>query len=190
MNGYAVALFFHLLSVLLATVAASLTLFAALRVGAAASAPEAAQWVGFSEKVVRAFPVAVLGLLITGTYMTHQRWTWSVPWIDAALVGLALLVVLGPGVQRRRAVALKRELASSGMSPRARRLVHDPVAWTAKMIEILLVIAVVFVMTVKPAGAECVASIVVAMVAGVFAAVPLWRSPRMEGAALAGQTPS
>jgi hypothetical protein len=176
MNGYAVALFFHLLSVLLATVAASLTMFAALRVRAATSAPEAAQWVGFSEKVVRAFPVAVLGLLITGTYMTHQRWTWSVPWIDAALVGLGLLVVLGPGVQRRRAVALKRELESSGMSPRTRRLLRDPVGWSAKMTEVMLVLAVVFVMTVKPTAAECGATIVVAVVAGVLSAVPMWRA--------------
>ena len=190
MNGYAVALFLHLLAVLLAAVAASLTTFAAVRVRAAGSAEEAAQWIGVSEKTVRAFPVAVLGLLITGTYMTHQRWAWSVSWIDAALVGLTLLVVLGSGVQRSRAVALKRELASSGMSPRAQRLLRDPVAWTAKMVEITLVIAVVFVMTVKPTAAECVVSLVVAMVVGVIVAVPLWRAPGVESAALAGQVPS
>jgi hypothetical protein len=188
MNGYAVALFFHLLSVLLATVAASLTMFAALRVRAAASAPEAGQWVGFSEKAVRAFPVAVLGLLITGTYMTHQRWTWSVPWIDAALVGLGLIVVLGTGVERSRAVALKRELESAGLSPRARRLLRDPVAWTAKMTGLALVVAVVFVMTVKPTAVECAASIVVAVVVGALCAVPLWRV--QEASELVGQASS
>jgi hypothetical protein len=190
MNGYAVALFLHLLSVLLAAVAASLTTFAAVRVRGAGSAEEAAQWLVVSEKAVRAFPLAVLGLLITGTYMTHQRWAWSVPWIDAALVGLALLVVLGTGVQRSRAVALKRELASSGMSPRAQRLLRDPVAWTAKMIEIMLVISVMFVMTVKPTAAECVASIVVAVGVGVLGAVPIWRAPQVEAGRLVRQASS
>lgn len=190
MNGYDVALFVHLLSVLLAAVAASLTTFAAVRVRQAASATDATQWLGTSEKAVRAFPVAILGLLLTGTYMTHQRWAWSVPWIDAALVGLGLLVVLGPGVQRIRAVTLKRELASSGMSPRARRLLRDPVAWTAKMVEIMLVIAVVFVMTLKPAPAECVASMVVAIVVGVLTAIPIWRAPAADVSELVGQAPS
>jgi hypothetical protein len=188
MNGYAVALFFHLLSVLLAAVAASLTTFAAVRVRGAGSPEEAAQWLVVSEKAVRAFPVAVFGLLITGTYMTHQRWAWSVPWIDAALVGLALLVVLGTGIQRSRAVALKHELVSSGMSLRARRLLRDPVAWTAKMVEITLVISVMFVMTVKPTAAECVASIAVAVVAGVLSAIPMWRAAGVEGSELMGQT--
>jgi hypothetical protein len=190
MNGYDVALFLHLLSVLLAVVAASLTTFAAVHVRGAGSAEEAAQWLVVSEKTVRAFPVAVLGLLITGTYMTHQRWAWSVPWIDAALVGLGLMIVLGTGIQRSRAVALKRELTSSGMSPRARRLLRDPVAWTAKMMELMLVIAVVFVMTVKPTAGECVTSLVVAVTVGVFGAIPLWRAPGIEVAGLAGEPSS
>jgi hypothetical protein len=190
MNGYAIALFFHFLSVLLASVAASLTTFAAARVRKAASAAEAMQWLGMSEKAVRAFPVAILGLLITGTYMTHQRWGWSVPWIDTPLVGLVLLVILGPGVQRARAVALKRELVTSGMSPRARRLLRDPVAWTAKMIEITVVVAVVFVMTVKPTPAECVASIFVAILVGGLSAIPMWRAPAADTSELVGQTSS
>ena len=76
------------------------------------------------------------------------------------------------------------------MSARTRRLLRDPVAWTAKMMTLTLIVAVVFVMTVKPTAAECVVSLVVAMVVGVIVAVPLWRAPGVESAALAGQVPS
>jgi hypothetical protein len=141
---------------------------------------DATAWLAFVEKVVRAFPIAVVGLLATGAYMTHQRWSWSVPWIDAALVGLGLIIALGSGIERARMQALKRALVASGLSPDARRLLRDPVAWTAKITTLTLVVAVVFVMTMKPAAGGSVAAIVVAVAAGAIGAVPLWRTPALE----------
>ena len=176
MNTYAIALFFHLLSLLLATAAASMALFAALRLRSADSAPGAEYWHGLIGRIVRAFPIAVVGLLSSGIYMIHSRWNWKVPWIDAALIGLGLIVVLGTGVEGSRARALKRSLAMEGMSVRTRRLLRDPVAWTAKMMTLTLIVAVVFVMTVKPAAADCAAAIVVALLAGAVAAIPFWRA--------------
>jgi hypothetical protein len=178
--GYQIALTIHLLSLLLATAAAALSTFGALRLRHADSVADAASWLAFVGKVVRAFPVAIVGLLASGAYMTHQRWSWSVPWIDAALVGLGLIIVLGSGIERARGQALSRALAASGMSPGARRLLRDPVAWTAKMTTLTLVVSVVFVMTVKPGAAGCVAAIVVAVAAGAIGAVPLWRTPDLE----------
>ena len=178
MTGYSFALFFHLVFVLVATAAAALTTFAALRLRRVTSAAEAAPWLALNGTVVPAFPVAVLGLLATGIYMTHARWTWSTPWIDAALFGLGLIVVLGSGIERSRGNALRRALASSEMSMRAQRLLRDPVSWTAKMTTLTLVVAIVFVMTVKPMAGKCVAAFVLAAVAGVLGAVPIWYAPR------------
>jgi hypothetical protein len=180
MNGYSVALFVHLLSLLLASVAASLSTFAALRLRRVDEAAEAKAWVAFVGRVVPAFPLAVVGLLGSGIYMTHERWGWSIPWVDAALVGLGLIVALGSGVEGARTRALGRELEVAGMSSRARRLLRDPLAWSAKMTTLTVAIAVVFVMTVKPAATECVAVLSVAVAAGVLAATPLWRVPARE----------
>jgi hypothetical protein len=185
-NGYSLALFIHLLFVLVACSAASLTTFAALRLREAHDGPEAIRWLAFIQKTVPAFPVSVAGLLGTGAFMTHQRWSWSIPWIDTALVGLGLIVVLGSGIEASRARSLGRELATEGLSPRARRLLRDPLAWTAKMTTLTLVVAVVFVMAVKPNAPECVASIVIALATGVLAAVPTYRVPRVRASEAVG----
>ncbi len=189
-NGYSIALFLHLLSLLLACVAASLSMLAALRLRGADSVAEAMSWVTLVARVVPCFPVAVLGLLGSGIYMTHQRWTWAMPWIEAALVGLALIVALGSGVEGSRGRALRRELESSGMSSRARRLLRDPVAWSAKVTTLTLVVAVVFVMTAKPAFTGCVAALCVALVSGVLGAIPLWRVSGRAASALMGSASS
>ncbi len=175
MNVYATVVFLHLLFLLLASATMSLTAFAAVRLRASGNANEAAQWATLDGEISHAFPVSVLGLLATGAYMTQQRWTWSMPWIDAALAGLALIVALGAGVEGGRTRMLQRELQSAGMAPHVRRLLRDPVSWTARTTGISLLLAVVFVMTVKPAATASVASILVAVAAGVIAAVPLWR---------------
>jgi hypothetical protein len=177
-TGYQIALTVHLLSLLLATAAAALSTFGALRLRRADTLEEATPWLAFTGKVVSAFPIAVVGLLASGVYMTHQRWSWSVPWIDAALVGLGLIIALGSGIERGRAQALRRSLASSGMSPRTRYLLRDPIAWTAKMTTLTLVVAVVVVMTMKPAAGGCAAAIALALITGVLGAVPIWRAAR------------
>lgn len=180
MNGYTIALFFHLLCVLLACAASAVAMFASLKLRAAADAAEASEWLSVVRRVVPSFPVAVLGLLATGGYMTHQLRAWTVPWVDAAMVGLGLIVMLGSGIEAARGRLLGRELSASGLSPRARSLLRDPVAWTAKMSTLTLVVAVVFVMTVKPHAAGCAAAIVVAVVAGMLGAIPMWRTSGLK----------
>jgi len=176
MNAYAVALFFHFVSVLIAMAAASAGLLIGLRIRRSGSASEALGWIATMRRIIPAFPVAVVGLLATGGYMTHAHWSWSKPWIDAAVVGLALIIVAGSGVEGGRMRVLQKELESAGVSERARRLLCDPVSWSAKMVTFGLVFAVVFVMTVKPAAVGSVTAIVLGVVAGVLGAVPFWRS--------------
>lgn len=175
MTGYSAALFLHLLFVLIAGAAAALTTFTILRLRRAKTTDEAIAWLRITAKLVPAFPVSVLGLLVTGGYMTHVRWSWSTPWIDAALVALVLIVAFGSGVEGKRAGMLKKELLAAGLSARARRLLQDPVSWTAKMLTLTLVVAVVYLMTVKPAAVGSAVAIAVALVAGVLIAVPAWR---------------
>jgi hypothetical protein len=173
--GYSLALFFHLVFVLAAGAASALAGYAALRMRTAGHAPEVARWGMMIGKVVRVFPVATLGLLGTGAYMTASGWSWSTPWIISGLVGLAAIVALGSGLEASRGRALKRELATNGLSERARGLLGDPLAWTAKLMTWTLMLAVMFVMTTKPPAWGCALSLVVASLAGAFAAVPIWR---------------
>ena len=173
--GYSIALFFHLVSLVAAGAAAALSGYAALRLRAATSPAEVTRWGTMIEKVVRIFAPATLGLLASGAYMTQSAWSWSTPWIVAGLVGLAMIILRGSGVEASRGRALKNELQSHDLSERARRLTRDPLAWTARAMEWMLMLGVMFVMTAKPPAWGCATSLVIASLAGVVAAVPIWR---------------
>jgi hypothetical protein len=173
--GYSIALFFHLVSLLAAGAAAALAGYAALRVRGATGPGEVAGWGMMIGKVVRVFPLAILGLLGSGAYMTQTAWSWSTPWIIGGLVGLAMIVLLGSGVEASRGRALRNEMRTNGLSERARRLLRDPIAWTAKVMTWTLMIAVIFLMTTKPPAWGCAISLVLASLAGAIGAVPIWR---------------
>jgi hypothetical protein len=182
MPVYPIVLFLHLLCLVLAVVASSLAAFAQLRLRAAATAGEAAGWLAVVRRVVRIFPAASLGLLATGGYMAWATTNLSAPWVLASLIGLVAISGLGAGVEGSRMRALAREMQAAGLSDKARRLARDPLAWSAKMTTFTLVVAVMFIMTAKPAGEACALILAAAVIAGGLAAVPLWSTPRTEAA--------
>ncbi len=189
MPGYPIALFVHLLSLSLAIVGASLATHAALRLRAATNAEEARQWMALNGKVVRVFPIATVGLLASGGYMARSMSAWSEPWVIASLIALAAITALGAGVEGSRGRALKRELQTSGWSRRARHLLRDPLAWSAKLMTLTLLVAAMFIMTDRPSAETCAVALAIAVVAGILAAVPLW-SGAMAADTAADVTPS
>jgi hypothetical protein len=185
MTAYSITLYIHLLALVLAMATASLVTFAMLQIRSAETIPEIARWGGLIKKIVPAFPVAAIGLFGTGAYMTQHVWSWSTPWIDAAIAGLVLLMVAGDGVSGRRGRALEQELKANGLTDRARRLQCDPAGWSAHMTTLTVTGAIMFVMTTKPDTAGSTAAIVVGVLAGVAGAVPIWRSAQQaEGPAV------
>lgn len=173
--GYSIALFLHLVSLLAAGAAAAVAGYAALRLRTASSPREVAAWGMMIGRVVRVFPLATAGLLASGAYMTQTAWSWSTPWIVGGLVGLATIVVLGSGLEASRGRALRNEVRAHGLSDRARRLLRDPLAWTAKVMTWTLMVAVVFLMSTKPPAWGCAVSLLVASLAGAVGAVPFSR---------------
>jgi hypothetical protein len=180
MPAYTIALFFHFLSLALAIVGASLATYAALRLRLAATLDEVRTWGAFTAKVVRVFPIATLGLLVTGGYLAHALSAWSEPWVLTSLFSLIAINILGAGVEGGRGRALRRELEASGLSPRARQLLRDPLAWSAKGMTLTLLVAVMFIMTGKPDFSGCIAIVATAMVLGVLGAIPFWKSAASE----------
>jgi hypothetical protein len=177
MTVYSIALFIHLSALVLAAAATAVSVYAAWRLRAAETAGEVAAWGRTIHNTAKSFPVATLGLLGSGAYMVQQSWSWSMPWIVAALVGLAAMVVLGAGIEGGRGRVLAREVRTAGLSPRARRLLGDPVVWSARLANVLLMVAVMFVMTTKPGALDSAAALILAVVIGVLGALPLSRTP-------------
>lgn len=195
MDAYSIVLFIHLVGLLSAAMAASVAFYAALQLRQATTPPEAARWGRLTASVVPVFPAAMLTLLGSGAYMTQGQWSWRTPWIDAGIVGLVLIAVCGSGIEASRGRALKRELETAGMSARARRLLRDPYAWSAKVTTLTLMLGVMFVMSTKPGGLGSAFTIIIAVVVGPLAAVPFWSSSnrtrsRTTELAAAGSSPA
>lgn len=178
MDAYSLMLFLHFVFLIGAVAATALAGFAALRLRSVETAAEVMHWGAMLRRVTPTFPVASLGLIGTGAYMTSKVWAWSTPWILAGLAGLIAIMLLGAGVEGSRARAIRTELRAGGLSQRARRLLRDPVAWSAKVTTWTLVLAVMFVMTAKPTAVICAVALVLALVCGVLGAVPFWAAPR------------
>jgi len=58
--------------------------------------------------------VAILGLFLTGAYMTSDVWTWSTGWIDVAIVSLVVIRAQGRARRGRRAKELEHALEANG----------------------------------------------------------------------------
>ena len=119
MDSYGLVLFLHLCALLGAIGTAALLHYAEVRLRAANSAATIQSWAGLIEKGARVFPLALVVLLGSGAYLVHRRWSWSAGWVEAALIGVGVLFVVGAGVVGDRSRALKRELrGAEGASTR------------------------------------------------------------------------
>jgi hypothetical protein len=181
MDSYTLALFLHLCSLLGAIGAASLLHFAEARLREADTVAAIGVWSRLIEKGAKVFPLALLALLGTGAYMVDGRWAWSAGWIEAGLVGVVALFVVGAGVVGARSRALRQELldaADGALPPRLAYVAREHVGGIASWTNTGLALGIVFVMTTKPALPGSIASLVVA--AGLGAAVAL-RQRRIGG---------
>lgn len=178
MDTYHVVLYVHLLALLLGIGAASILLVCLIQLRSAETLMEAVPWGMVAGKVTKAFPVAALGLVATGAYMTSHLWTWSTSWIVVSIVGLAVIVLQGPLIAERTSHKLRHALQENGPGPlgdEARRMARHPGLWLTELTNVCLVLAIMWNMTQKPGTAGAIAAVVVAYAVGVVLAVPITR---------------
>ena len=191
MDTYHVMLYIHLLSLLVGFSAGMIETVCLFRLRAANTLEAAAPWGQLAGEIEKAFPVAIVGLFVTGAYMTSDVWTWGTSWIVLPIVGLAVLSVQGPLVAGRRGHALKAALMANGpgpLGPEAQRMTRDRALWAAALTNEALVLGVIWVMTLKPEWAGAIAALVVTYAVGLALAVHLTREPAAEEAPAAQST--
>lgn len=170
MDGYHIALYIHLLSLVAASCAASLVHFAESRRLRADSAGEALQWHRVIGVTSRTFPIAILVLLASGSYMVTSAGNalWAAGWVKTGVVVAVLLFVIGAvlGVRGKR---MARELARIAQTePNATSFPrHDGVANTLSWINTGMAVGVVGVMAMKPEIVGSAAVVVAAALVGV-----------------------
>jgi hypothetical protein len=173
-------LYIHLLALLLGIGAGSVLLTCLFQLRAAGTVEQAVPWGIVSGKVARLFPVAILGLFLTGAYMTHKLWTWNTAWIDVAIAGLVLLGVQGGGIAEHTAKKLQAAMMANGpgpLGPEARRMTLHPGLWVAELANLGIVLGIVWNMTEKPGWGESIASVLVGYAVGVGLALLFSRAP-------------
>jgi hypothetical protein len=187
-DTYRTVLFLHLLFLFVGIGAAAILGVSLFRLRAAQTLADALPWGILAGKTERAFPVAILGLFLTGAYMTSDVWTWSTAWIDVAIVSLVVIAAQGVLIAGRRAKALERALGANGagqLSDGARAMTCDRALWIVSFANPGIVLGVVWVMTQKPGAAGAIAAVVVGYVIGTLAAIQFGKPAAVEVAAVA-----
>jgi hypothetical protein len=186
LDTYHVVLYLHLLSLFIGIGAGSVLLTCLFQLKAAPTVEQAVPWGIVSGKVARLFPVAILGLFLTGAYMTHKFWTWGTPWIVMAIVGLVVLGVGGGGIAEHTAKKLQAAMRENGpgpLGPEARRMALHPGLWVVEFANLGIVLGVVWNMTEKPGWGGAIAAVVVGYAVGAALALLATRSAKEELAA-------
>lgn len=126
-------------------------------------------------------PVIGIALILTpaiGLIMTFNTWGWQNGWINVALGSMVLLMLpVGAiaGTRRRTIVNLVNKLPDGDLPEVVKRRIHDPVLGTATYMLAALVLGIEFLMTTKPTLDVSVVTILVSVMLGFAAGIPLWR---------------
>ena len=188
MDAYRTVLFFHLLSLFLGFGAAAILGLSLFRLRAASTGSDALPWSALAGKTERVFPVSIVGLFITGAYMTSDSWTWSTGWIDVAIVALIVIAAQGVLIAGRRAKSLEQMLGANGSGPLssdARKMTCDRALWIVSFANPGIVLGVVWTMTQKPGMAGAIVAVVIGYSLGTLTALQFARPAPEEAGAVA-----
>lgn len=190
MDGYHVALVIHLLTLVAAGSVSAIVHLAESRGSRAATIGEAVPWHRIAGSAARFFPIVIVLLFVSGSYMVTAGggWSWSTGWIDAGIVACALLLGVGGyiGTRARRAGLEMKQLASQPGGAAAAPPAHDTVISTLSWSNTGLAMSVVVVMTLKPALIDSLGTLVAGMVIGIAYSLTRSRSTAVAGETAAG----
>ncbi len=183
MDTYRTVLYVHLLSFVVGIGAGVVLSVCLFHLKAARTLAEAAPWAAVAGKTEKAFPIAIVGLFLTGAYMTNDVWTWDTSWIIVSLIGLILIALQGALVGGRTSKQLEQVLHANGDGPLgddARRMTRHPGLWVTEFTNFGLVLGIMWNMTEKPGTGEAVLAVVIGYALGLALALWASKSPAKE----------
>lgn len=169
MSAYSVVLYLHLLSVLIGIGAAAVLIVSLTRLRAADTLESAAPWGLLAGAAAKGFPVAILGLFLTGAYMTSDVWSWDTGWIDVGIAALVVLGAQGALVSAPSGKRVEHALQENGPGPlsmQARRIARHPGLLAGEGSAVGLVLGIIWNMTTKPGLAGAIAAALIGYAVG------------------------
>jgi len=164
MYAYRIALFLHLVALILAAGATAVTKLAAGRRARARTIGELLEWHGTLMAASKLFPIALLVFLLTGGYMlsVSRIAVWSTGFIVAGLLGVALLFASGTflGIKGNALKRVLEKLAAEGRDRPAPRMAPPMLVAILPVVNTGIALSVVFDMVTKPASIPVALAIV------------------------------
>jgi len=185
MDRYHIALFIHIVALIVAASATAVTKLAAGRRARARTVGEALDWHSVLTSASKLFPISLAAFVITGFYMLSRTGLaiWSTGFVVAGLVGVVLLLASGVFLATKgKALALFLEqIAKHGADQPAPKLVPPALIAALPVINTGIALSVVFDMVTKPASVPLALSVVALGIAISAAAAMRGGAPATKG---------
>jgi hypothetical protein len=188
MTPYSLALFLHIVGALGMFVALGLEWTSLNFLRRAATGEQAREWLRVFGSTRWLGPAALVLVLLPGFYMMATTWG-GVAWLLVALGTVVLIAVLGASLTGTRFGPIGRAAATASgpLAPDLRQRLNDPLLLLSAQTRGSLLLGIVFLMTVKPGLAGSLITIAIALILGVAATLPAWRTaPVSDRSALSG----
>lgn len=171
MNSYTITLFVHILAALGFFITLGLEWVSLSQARQALTTEQLRTWLRVAQGSYRVGMPSMLVLLFSGGYMMR---VWGhAAWLLVAFGALVLLMLLVLTCIRPRVAAITQALAieQSAISPSLYQQLQHPQLWLALYIRFAIALAIVFLMTVKPALPNALLSLGVASLLGLVTAL-------------------
>jgi hypothetical protein len=197
MDAYHIALFLHIVTLIVAASATAITKLAVGRRIRARTAREALEWHEVLISASKLFPICLALFLATGAYMVSIVGArgWSAGFVIAGLLGVVLLLASGTflGLKAKGLKQVLERAAGTAPDAPAPRLVPPPLVAILPAVNTGIALSVVFDMVTKPVSVSIALSVVGVGVVSSAAIAWLRRPAPARAASLLvpneGQTP-
>lgn len=156
MDSYHIALFVHLVTLIVAAGVTAVTKLAAARSKRARTIGELQEWHGVLMSAARLFPVCLAFFVASGAYMlgVTQASVWSSAYVVAGLAGVVLLLASGAflAAKARAFRDVLAGMARQGADRPAPKLVPPRLVKVLPTVNTGIALAVMFDMVTKPAS--------------------------------------
>ena len=176
MNGFSIALFFHIVGAMGFFLAHGLEWTGLWQLRSALRSQEARAWMGLLKSARRGGFASMLAVVISGAYMMATAWG-RVPWLIVTVGALVVVIVLSLALSGPRMAAMGRALATEqgAVSQTFHRVANHPLLWISIQTRVAITLGIVLLKTAKPDLSGSVLIIGVAIVLGLASALPMIR---------------
>jgi hypothetical protein len=192
MDRYHIALFLHLLTLIVAAGTTAVTKLAVSRRIRSRTVGEVLEWHTVLMSASKTFPICLAAFVITGSYMLSVAnvHVWTTGFVVAGFVGVALLLASGIylSMKGKALKSVLENMAKAGADRPAPKLVPPLLVAGLPVVNTGIALAVAFDMTTKPTSVA-IALLIIALGALAGAASAMRRRPAraMKPATIAGE---